>query len=217
MSNQELEARIQKIEDILEIEKLGRMYGYYLEHWMDKEIIGLFSDGENVALEWTEGNYYGKENVKRYFEGIRKVLDYPEFTHQLMQVSPVIDVAPDGKTAKGRWYGFGGVSSLDGKDLKHHFVSGTYENDYVKENGKWKIQRFRWYLNYVSGGDAGWSTSVVPKSLSGEPVPDEVKMHPEREKPFGFIMPFHYPHPITGKKTDEAKLNQALRNKKAGQ
>jgi hypothetical protein len=216
MISEELEARLQKIEDILEIEKLGRIYGYYLEHWMDEEIIDLFSDSENVALEWIEGTYIGKKSIRRYFEGVRQVYDYSEFTHQLMQISPVIDIAADGKTAKGRWYGFGAISKLAGRDLKQCFFSGIYENDYVKEGGRWKILRIRWYHNYISGQDSSWTTSIVPKSEPGEPVPDEVKMHPEREKPFGFIMPFHYPHPITGKKTDEAKLNQALKDRKAG-
>ena len=31
----------------------------------------------------------------------------PEYLHQVMQLSGIVDVAPDGKTAMGRWYGFG--------------------------------------------------------------------------------------------------------------
>jgi hypothetical protein len=34
----------------------------------------------------------------------------PEFLHQVMQLSGVVTVDPDGKTAHERWYGFGAVA-----------------------------------------------------------------------------------------------------------
>src|SRR4030042_7114150 len=134
MKAEETEARIKKLEnqvrelqtllDIEEIKKLQRAYGYYLEHWMAKEIVDLFSDSPDVALEfpWNEGTYLGKESVKRYYEGRFK--PSPEFLHQLMQLCPIIDVAPDGKTAKGRWYGCGAVSTPHGGKVSQVLMNG---------------------------------------------------------------------------------------------
>ena len=48
----ELENQLRTVQDIQEIEKLQRIYGYYLEHWMAKEIVDLFADGPDVGLEW---------------------------------------------------------------------------------------------------------------------------------------------------------------------
>ena len=61
---------LQTLLDIEEIKKLQRAYGYYLEHWMAKEIVDLFSDSPDVSLEfpWNEGTYLGKEGVRKYYE-----------------------------------------------------------------------------------------------------------------------------------------------------
>lgn len=222
----ELEVRIKALEnqvrtlqtllDIEEIKKLQRSYGYYLEHWMAKEIIDLFADGPDVALEfpWNEGTYLGKEGVKRYYEGRFK--PQPEFFHQLMQLCPIIDVAPDGKTAKGRWYGFGAVASLRGKGVGQSIMNGIYENEYVKEGGKWKFKRLSWALNYMAKPGQGW---VAPERLAAAdphfqmtwPEPDIPPTGFNPKYPSGYIFPFHYQHPVTGKKTTENKLNKSVK------
>ena len=48
--------------------------------------------------------YVGQEGIKQFFLRGKKP---PEFLHGLMQLSGIVDVDPGGKTAKGRWYGFG--------------------------------------------------------------------------------------------------------------
>ena len=148
MNTEEMEVRIETLEnqirnlqtllDIEEIKKLQRAYGYYLEHWMAKEIVDLFADDPSVELdfEWYEGTYRGKESIRRYYEN--RFHAGPEFMHQLMQLSPIIDVAPDGKTAKGRWYGSGAVSTPRAEGVSQVFMNGTYENEYIKEDGKWE-------------------------------------------------------------------------------
>ncbi len=67
MNLKELEARLKKLEDIEEIKKLQRIYGFYLTHWMGEEIVDLFSDGPDVSLELVPGTYLGKEGVKSIF------------------------------------------------------------------------------------------------------------------------------------------------------
>jgi hypothetical protein len=200
---------LQTLLDMEEIKKLQRIYGYYLEHWMASEIIDLFSDGPDVGLEWPEGKYVGKEGVKRYFETME--LNDPEFLHQLMQLSPVIEVDPDGKTARGRWYSFGGVSQS--------FISGTYENEYVKEEGKWKIKRIRWHLNFSARPGEGWVkpervTAIKPNAEFQGPKPDIPDNRWELQYPSGHIFPFHFKHPVTGKKTTEEQRNASLKGER---
>jgi hypothetical protein len=226
MKAEETEARIKALEnqvrtlqtllDIEEIKKLQRAYGYYLEHWMAKEIVDLFSDGPDVALEfpWNEGTYLEKEGVKRYYENRFK--PSPEFFHQLMQLCPIIDVDPDGKTARGRWYGFGAIASPRGKGVGQSAMNGTYENEYVKEGGKWKIKRFKWALNYMARPGEGW---VAPERIAAAdtnfpmtwPEPDIPPTGFNPKYPSGYIFPFHYKHPVTGKKTTEDQLNKSVK------
>ncbi len=207
-----LENQVAILRDYEEIKKLQRIYGYYLEHWMNEEIVDLFADGPGVALEWPEGTYLGKEGVKRYFNGMKN--DSPEFLHQVMQLCPVIDLDPDGQTARGRWYGFGAIAVPRGKGVKQSFMCGTYENEYVKENGQWKIKKFKWNLNYQAAPGTGWVSpervaAVDPYSQSVVPPSDKPAIGYKTAYPSGYIFPFHYKHPITGKSSSEEARNRA--------
>jgi hypothetical protein len=218
MNAEEMEARIKALEDqvrtlqdIDEIKNLQRAYGYYLEHWMASEIIDLFADGPGVGLEWPEGKYPGKEGVRRYFSEMEKKVD-AEFLHQLMQLSPIVDVDPDGTTARGRWYSFGGVSVPRGGGVSQSFISGTYENEYVKEGGKWKIKKIRWHLNFSAKPGTGWVkpervAAVDPNTPMGGPQPDIPDTRFSQQYPSGYIFPFHYKHPVTGKESTEGLRN----------
>jgi len=214
-----LENQLRTVQDIQEIEKLQRIYGYYLEHWMAKEIIDLFSDGPGVAVEWPEGTHLGKKGVEEYFEGIER--KDPEFLHQLMQLSPVINVDPDGKTARGRWYCFGGVAFPRGGGVTQAFISGTYENEYVKEAGKWKIKRIRWHCNFNAKPNEGWvkperlaavDPNAKPRGGRKADIPDT---RFELQYPSGHIFPFHFKHPVTGQKTSEEERNAEMKKLKS--
>jgi hypothetical protein len=213
-----LENQLRTLQDIEEIKTLQRAYGYYLEHWMASEIVDLFSNGPGVAVEWPEGKYLGKEGVKKYFEaGDRKD---PEFLHQLIQLSPVITVDPDGKTAKGRWYCWGAITFPFGGGVMPSFQSGLYENEYVKERGKWKIKKFRWQIIYsVKPGEGLVKperiAAIDPKAKFGGGIkPDVPDMRFEYRYPSGYIFPFHYKHPVTGKKTTEEQRNKSVKRVK---
>ena len=63
-----LEDRLRTLEDIEEIQRLMRIYGYYLDNFMGKEIADLFSDDtESVEIN---GVYLGKKGAERIFNGI---------------------------------------------------------------------------------------------------------------------------------------------------
>jgi hypothetical protein len=208
----DLEEQLMTVRDIQEIERLQRIYGYYLEHWMAEEIVNLFADGPDVGLEWPEGKYLGKDGVRRYFTAMEQ--KNPEFMHQLMQLSPVIDVDPDGKGAKGRFFSYGAVSIPKGGGVTQSYMSGTYENEYIKEDGKWKIKRITWHLNYIDKPGEGWVKperiiAIKPNATFSGPSPDIPDTRFELKYPSGHIFPFHFNHPVTGKKTTEGKRNES--------
>ncbi len=230
MSVEDLEAKIRTLEDQLEsqektlriledvekIKRLQRAYGYYLEHWMSQEVIDCFSDGPNVALTLAEGTYFGKDAVRKYFDHLKNRTN--EFMHQVMQLSPIIDVAPDGKTAKGQWYGFGACALPIETGVIEIFMSGIYGADYVKEDGVWKFEKLRFDQVYNATPLRGWVkpervTVVPPTQLGSVTAPDVPRTHSPRY-PSGYIFPFHYRHPVTGQVTSEGARNKALDDKK---
>ena len=47
----------QILQDIENIKRLQCAYGYYLEHWMSREIIDCFSESPEVSGTFVEGTY----------------------------------------------------------------------------------------------------------------------------------------------------------------
>jgi len=57
------------------------------------------------------------------------------FLHRLISISGIVDVDPDGKTAKGRWFAIGFHAGHVAGEAGGKLGSGTFENEYVKEDG----------------------------------------------------------------------------------
>jgi hypothetical protein len=202
------------LRDIEAIKKLQKAYGYYVEHMMYQEIVDCFSDSPDVILDWLEGKYLGKEGVRKYFEFMKSAP--PDFMHQVMQIAGVVDIDPDGKTAKGRWYAFGGIFIPREGDIRRSFVSGIYENGYIKENGIWKMLSIKWVIPYAVRIDKEWAMpeDVNRPFLAGQfrgPKPDIDIDRNDMRYLSGYIFPFHYKHPVTGNETSEAEKNARLR------
>lgn len=211
------EKKLTALEDIEAIKKLQKAYGYYVEHMMYQEIIDCFADSPDVCLDWLEGKWLGKAGVKKYFEMIKEVP--PEFFHQVMQIAGVVNIDPSGKTAKGRWYAFGGMFFPRGDGIRRSFVNGIYEMGYIKEGGTWKILSIKWVIPYAVRLAADWA---LPEDVNRPYLAGEFKGNPpdipldrnDGRYLSGYIFPFHYKHPVTGKETSEEARNARLLKKK---
>jgi hypothetical protein len=206
-----LRAKLQTLEDIEEIKKLQRAYGFYLEHWMAEDLVDLFADGEDTALWVAAGKYQGKEAVSRFFRhGNEKELriSKAEFLHQVMQLSGIVHVNTDGKTASGRWYGFGANAfPMEGGKINPGWMDGVYEVNYVKEDGKWKLKKVHWCSTFR----APWTEGFVDparkdNSKKDRPYQENPNLRPTGSPedtlyPSGFICPFHFANPVSGRKT----------------
>ena len=208
----EKDKRIRELEDIEAIKRLQCAYGYYLEHWMSEEIIDLFADRPDISGTFVEGTYKGPEGIQRYFGRMKKTP--PEFLHQVMQVSPVITLDPGGKKAWGRWYGYGTICSRPLNDnIDPVYMSVIYEMEYIKENGIWKILKLAFQMHYAYAPPKYPPVPTpVPSGDSDRPLqldPDEFAEF-DIQYPSGYIYPFHFKHPVTGKVTSENEYNAQL-------
>jgi hypothetical protein len=208
-----LEKEVQTLKDIEAINRLQRAYGYYVEHMMGQEIIDCFSTSDDVYLEWLEGRYNGQSGLHRYFDKMRDTYSH-ELLHQVIQVSGIVTVAPDGLKAQGRWYAFGGVAIPMGDKVRENWENSIYEMDYIKENGIWKILGIKWNLNYWLNHSAGLVAKerllTGPVNPHSAPIKADVIYDNDPRYPSGHILPFHFPHPVTGKKTTEDKRNATI-------
>jgi hypothetical protein len=222
------EKRLTLLEDIEAIKRLQRAYNYYVERMMGQEIIDCFADSPDVLLDWLEGKWRGKEGVRKYFARVASGEHPPGFSHQLMPMSGLITVAEDGRTAKGRWYAFGGMFNAEGGRIDGGaLVSGIYEIGYIKEGGVWKMLSINWVIPYSVRISEGWATpeDIGRRFVIGEEPPREGGKRPRTEMPVpdipldpgdlryvsGYIIPMHFRHPVTGKPSTEEVRNARLK------
>ena len=113
-------------------------------------------------------------------------------------------------TAKGRFRSFmqGGFHESVQKPPRAPWSvweGGIYENQYVKEDGVWKVRLFDYNMLWQADYESGWVrsethlrplTTTFPEDPTG---PDELKPIPPVAWPERRTVPFHYPHPVTGK------------------
>ena len=237
MNIEEMEARLkelekkveslQRLQDIEAIKKLQKAYGYYLINWMHEELIDCFSNSPETELVWPQGTFKGADGPRRFFANINKRND-PEFMHQMMQISGIIDIEPTGDYAKGRWWGFGAMAipagSMEtegGEGVNQSIGCGIYEMEYIREEGAWKILKIKWVPVYNGTLEEGWVKRE--RRAKSTPVPINSRSFPESWRPdegpdpidyaypSGYILPFHYAHPVTGKKTSEEIRNAELK------
>jgi hypothetical protein len=223
-----LEKRLQHVEDVQAIHRLQYAYNYYVEHMMKQEIIDCFSDSPDVLLDWLEGKWKGKAGVRKYFN----VNQVPPvgFQHQLVPSAGLITVSADGNTAKGRWYAFGGIMmpmpAKEGQppSFTRSFIAGIYEIGYIKEDGIWKMLKINWVIPYGVRIKDGW---IMPEDIAGPMLkgpsapgaPQTVADVPMDKNDLryvtGYILPYHFTHPVTGKPSSEATRNARLKPIKA--
>jgi hypothetical protein len=217
---EEIEALSQRANisnDIVAIRHLHHQYGYYFDCCLFEEVVELFADDGEVRF--MGGIFKGKDGIRRLYLNrlrMRHTNGYngPKYGVLLdhLQAQDVITVAADGKSAKARFRCFSqlGRHQLADGETRQFWEGGLYENEYVKENGIWKIKvldyRGLWFADFHSG----WAYtpphlySFYDKTIADDPdnpiAPDALIDSPKPVLwPETDVFPFHYPHPVTGK------------------
>jgi hypothetical protein len=196
-----LEEKLTEVQDIQAIEKLQRAYGYYLDNRLWGQVVDLFSDNTETLEISDSGVYKGKAGVKRFFLdflGRGGLPPHPQALGIHMQLQGVVDRDPQGNAAKGRWQCIMLLASpLKPPEVTAMLGHGVYEDEYVKEDNIWKIKKMRYYLTFRTPLDEGWvKTPVVLSMARGTPDLPSTGYKPY---PQGFIAPFHYKNPVSGK------------------
>ncbi|HSW58816.1 MAG TPA: nuclear transport factor 2 family protein [Dehalococcoidales bacterium] len=209
MDLKELEAEITRLEDILEIENLERIYGYYFDTRQMAKIVDLFSEEhtESVEIE-SHGQFLGFEGVKKmYMMGAGRQTGKPSEAppprvrglagvNAIIQIGGVVTIHPDGKTASGRWQTWLAESFPFGGKIGQYWLHGYYENKFIKENGKWLFTKLYWNTTFYTRFETGWMVQPLVGFLP-MPNPDNppTAFFPH---PSGYKLPYSFPHPVTG-------------------
>lgn len=195
---EQLEKRLIRLEDIEQIKRLQRMYGYYIDNRLWTEMAELFSENEAVMEIGQRGRYVGKQHIEDFLVEVlgqgRSGLLRDEFINH-MQLQGVVTLTDDGRHAQGRWRALIQGNPPAGKHSLF-WAEGVYENTYVKEAGVWKIARLWWVPTfYTTHPCDSLSFTSAPASDSLPPQQSSTESDPALGRTF---VPYHYAHPITG-------------------
>jgi hypothetical protein len=194
-----LEHDAQILEDTKAIKRLQNAYGYYVDKKLAHEIGALFADAPTTTVELGgSGVYVGKARIGEFYtriiggEGLKQGQLY---NHMILQ--GVVHVAPDGRTAKGRYRALIQIGE-HGKSAT--WAEGPYENEYVKENGVWKFSKVHWYQTFSAPYSPGWHKAPEPMNppLADFP-PDRPPTEVYQSYPSAYQVPYHYRNPVSGR------------------
>jgi len=174
-----------KANDRGEIENLFNRYMYYHNAFQDEQIIPLWvrKGTPGIRAQYTNaGIYTTYESVIRYHQGRpnpvgKLILHYT--------TTPVIEVAGDGETAKGVWVMAGCESGLStkeeakkmpdfmfspqevqGKKVWAHWVWCKYAVHFKKQDGEWKIWKFRCFELSRAPFEENWISFAEKNTLA---------------------------------------------------
>jgi len=203
MKQKSLEEMVQRLNDIHEIQNIMSRHEYYHSVGMHKEEIEQIWAQKTAGVSWESGDlgrFEGIEAIRKcYVDGNKLIGEknlkemrklFPEIKNEDKNkfigtmiahtlTTPVIEVAGDGKTAKGVWMSPGHVPQLvDGK-LRAFWRWEKYGVDFVKEDGKWKIWHFHVYTDFTTPYEKSW----IENSLGPRLAPEFPPGFPKPNKP----------------------------------
>jgi|WetSurMetagenome_2_1015567.scaffolds.fasta_scaffold434234_1 hypothetical protein len=199
MNLQELEKEVTRLEDIQEIEDLQMKYGYYMDTHHRDGVYDLFSDNtESVEIEST-GLFLGKKGVAKFFldnDLVEKgVSEVPGWINILIMMNmDVITIDPSGATARARWNTWLAEAMTVGGIPRQQWVQGYYENEYIKENGRWRFKKLHWNVTVFTSFETGWLKVPLLGRLD-RPDMDAPAPH-FSPYPSGYQLPYSFKHPV---------------------
>lgn len=208
-----LTERVGIIEDSAAIRRLHWAYGYYIDYNWPDAVAELFSDDAEIIF--LSGIYKGKEGARRLYgtwfqnfftDGRPGPVDGLLLDH--FQMQDIITVAPDRQTAQGRFRALliGGTHASasykpEGLPLQW-YEGGLYENEYVKEDGVWKIKRLDYVVQWEAEYEKGWHHTTAHQQPQVQAYPEnplgpDILIDQKRQTwPHRQALDMHYAHPV---------------------
>src|SRR5262249_30137489 len=178
----QLENRLHRAQAIRDIKRVQYSYAHYAESGLWMDLGDLFAT--NGVAHYEQGDYRGPEQLRKFYlqelgrgqMGLAEGRIYPH-----IMIQPVVTVAGDGKTAKGRWHV---IAMLGSYGTSASWAGVVYENRYVFEDGAWRIEDLSFSSQY-SGRYSPPSLSVSKWELPphyaaqslGDPAPAGVSVN----------------------------------------
>jgi hypothetical protein len=155
----ELARRVQRLEDLEAIRRVKSEYALAADDRQGYAVnvdrtMQLFAKNAVWDGRPRFGRHEGWEAVRTYLLRGKARIDWS--LHYLIDVS--LDVDPDGKTARGRWYLLETARMVNPATNLPEMVwlSGTYDDEFVREDGVWRIGMLKFDCQKIVGPSGPW-------------------------------------------------------------
>jgi hypothetical protein len=191
-----LDLQADRLSDYDQLRNLQQIYGYYFDKALWDQVIDLFTEDAELEVG-QQGRFIGKPGIRRYLYGLtggKQGLVHGQLNNHF-QLSPVITLSPDGQSARARWR----LMVQDGLlGSQANWGAGIYENEYVKQDGVWKIHRLHLFVKLYAPYEGGWTrTTPALNARYGKSTarPDRPSRSPMAGWPVAFDAPMHFGNP----------------------
>lgn len=151
---EELEKRIRRLRDVEEVEQLMARYAQACDDTYNLDrLMPLFADKPAMNFP-TIGRYEGTDAIRRFWETAPTMNVRP--LHFML--NPMVDVADDGRTARGSWYLWEESTQTNPEtgEPEAVWIGGVYDNSFVLEGDRWKIKEINLRFEFLSPYVDGW-------------------------------------------------------------
>lgn len=202
-----LEEKVQRSLDYQEIQNVMAAHSYYYEaqrQW--EELDNIWSKRNDIAYgphsvgRQAVRDYYGATNewsrqeklkiMNKLFPNIENAKENEGIGDMVIHLltTPYIEVAGDGQTAKGLWYGPSICTEIghDGEPVPVTIWEKD-EADFIKEDGRWKIWHFRQWPEFSALIDKGFVDGSRPspgRTAFKAPPPEQFGPEAPGPKPY---------------------------------
>ena len=189
----QLGADVQQLADVDQIENLQRIYGFYIDKGQWSDAAALFASDAEFAIHG-RGMWRGPARILEYLravgpEGLQSGRLYDHMQLQPITMSPPMARPP---LAAGTCF-----AQLAQHGQFAEWETGVYENEYVKQDGIWKIRRLHLYPTMITPYEDGWGkTSLSRSQFEPDLKPDLASRVAPSQFDHAFVAPYHYANPV---------------------
>ncbi len=164
---------VDRVESVRQIKRLQLAWAHYVEAGDWPRAAALFTDdarlshNQRVSTGRAEILAYMRDAIGHGTDGLPA-----HMIHLPLLMAPIVTLSADGNKANGRWHAFSLRGTLGGEAS---WSGGIFSNEYVRQDGVWKISR-QAFTQYMGGTyEQGWRSAapelpLVPYDFQ----PDEV-------------------------------------------
>jgi hypothetical protein len=145
---------VTRLESLRQVKDLQRYYAQYTQAGLWDEAANLFS--RDARLVNGREEIRGRDAIEQWLtkrNGGRRGLSEGALHIEFID-EPLVNLSPEGTSAKGRWMSM--TFAGDGRG-NARIDGGIYENEYVLEDGRWKISLQHYFPHYSGPYETGWT------------------------------------------------------------